>query len=598
MKFEIGAGATVTLDALLSTRLMAQANSGGGKSWLLRRLLEQTHGRVQQFVIDPEGEFATLRQKFDYVLAAKNGGDTLAEPRAAKLLAERLLQLRVSAILDIQELKPTERIEFVQVFLESLIDAPKSLWHPALVVIDEAHVFCPQGGEASSSLAVRDLCARGRKRGYCAVLATQRISKLHKDAVAECNNKLIGRASLDVDMKRCADELGFNKDRMHELRSLKPGEFFAYGPAIHLHDARRVTGVVTRVHVGPVMTQHPKVGARRARSKAAPPPTRKIRKLLPKLSDLPVEAVQEAVTNKQLRQRVVELQNDLRAAQHAVPHGKTQRVEVSIIKPKDVREFRTLVAAFDKTTRGMAGSVSAVAKLLNQAERSIAPMAEAIASTTGGSVGRAVTQAVRQVTAEVRRPEFMVCRNHSVPTAGCADCGKAAAAPPKASTGLSTPEQRILDALAWLAAIGVERPEQPAVAFLAGYTFGSGAYNNPRGQLKKKGLIEYHAGNTMALTQGGKNSANYQQTNLTAGELQVQVLKRLPGPEQRLLRPLLEAWPKAMEQQALATAAGYTFGSGAFNNPRGRLRTLGLVEFPAPGQIVARDLLFPNLRRQ
>lgn len=32
---------TLDLDVLLRTRLLVQANSGGGKSWLLRRLAEQ-----------------------------------------------------------------------------------------------------------------------------------------------------------------------------------------------------------------------------------------------------------------------------------------------------------------------------------------------------------------------------------------------------------------------------------------------------------------------------------------------------------------------------------------------------------------------------
>lgn len=51
----------VDVDRLISTRMLLTANSGAGKSWALRRLLEQTHGRIQQLVIDPEGEFFTLR---------------------------------------------------------------------------------------------------------------------------------------------------------------------------------------------------------------------------------------------------------------------------------------------------------------------------------------------------------------------------------------------------------------------------------------------------------------------------------------------------------------------------------------------------------
>ncbi len=54
------------LDILIRTRLLVQANSGGGKSWLLRRFAEETFGKVPLIIIDPEGEFATLREKFGF----------------------------------------------------------------------------------------------------------------------------------------------------------------------------------------------------------------------------------------------------------------------------------------------------------------------------------------------------------------------------------------------------------------------------------------------------------------------------------------------------------------------------------------------------
>src|SRR2546425_11450362 len=234
MATTISLNQTVNIDlpTLLDTRLLVQANSGGGKSWLIRRLLEQSHGKVQQIVIDLEGEFATLREKYDYVLAGKEG-DTPADPRSAGLLAKKLLELNVSAIIDLYELHLQERKLFVRLFLESMINAPKQLWHPCFVVIDEAHKFCPEKEQSEASSAVIDLATLGRKRGYCAILATQRLSKLHKDAAAECNNKLIGRTTLDVDMKRASEELGFTtKEQALTLRELQAGEFFAFGPAI------------------------------------------------------------------------------------------------------------------------------------------------------------------------------------------------------------------------------------------------------------------------------------------------------------------------------------------------------------------------------
>jgi uncharacterized protein len=40
----------VDVPRLLETRMLVQSNSGGGKSWALRRLLEQTAPFVQQIV--------------------------------------------------------------------------------------------------------------------------------------------------------------------------------------------------------------------------------------------------------------------------------------------------------------------------------------------------------------------------------------------------------------------------------------------------------------------------------------------------------------------------------------------------------------------
>jgi hypothetical protein len=319
-RLTIGDGMALDLERLISTRLLIQANSGAGKSWALRRLLEQTHGSVQQLVIDPEGEFASLRERYDYVLAARQGGDTAADPRTAKLLAERLLELGVSAILDISELNPHERIRFVRLFVEALVEAPKHLWHPVLVVIDEAHLYCPEKDEAESAAAVKGLCSRGRKRGFCAVLATQRLSKLAKDAAAECNNKLIGRSSLDVDMARAGDELGFSKADRLQLRDLDAGEFFAFGPAL--------SRSVVKVKVGPVETHHPKAGSHLAAR--VPPPTDKVKALLPKLSDLPAEAEAREKTVADLKRDLATARRELteaRKAQPAAPKVETKTVE-------------------------------------------------------------------------------------------------------------------------------------------------------------------------------------------------------------------------------------------------------------------------------
>lgn len=83
---------SVDLLKLIDTRLLVQANSGGGKSWLLRLIAERVAGHVQLIILDPEGEFATLREKLE--LALVDGGAELStDVRTAALLARGALGL-------------------------------------------------------------------------------------------------------------------------------------------------------------------------------------------------------------------------------------------------------------------------------------------------------------------------------------------------------------------------------------------------------------------------------------------------------------------------------------------------------------------------
>ena len=547
-------GHPINLPVLLETRLLVQAGSGGGKSWALRRILEQTAPKVQQLVIDPEGEFATLREKFDYVIAAAHDADAIASPQTAPLLARRLMESGVSAILDIYDLKHHERVLFVRRFLEALVNAPRKLWHPVLVVLDEAHVFCPQVGSAESAGAVIDIATRGRKRGLCAVLATQRLSKLHKDAAAEMQNKLIGLTGLDVDVKRAADELGMNaRDALQTLRGLDPGEFYAFGPAF--------TRAPELVKIGPVATTHPKAGQRLLQ--APPPASEKVRAELAKLADLQKDAEQEARTVEELQALNAKLKREATLA--------NKRAEQAGVPEKEVEARVRAALALDKRE-------APVAPEARQREESAARKALArISEIAGSALGGAAVEA----TQEPRSARMPAVRQRT-------------AEAPEISPGLSGPEQRILDAVAWLESIGVEEPEQPAVAFLAGYAYGAGSYNNPRGKLRQSGHVEYLAGNRIRLTDSGRALAKAPTAPASTQELHERILAKLPGPEQRVLQPLLAAYPQPMDSADLAHAAGYTPGAGSFNNPRGRLRTLGLIDYPTPGQCVARALLFPE----
>ena len=295
----------IDIARLIESRMLIQANSGGGKSYAIRKLLEVTHGKVQQIVIDIEGEFSSLREKYDYILIGKGENvDVQIDLRSAELLARKLLEVNTSAIIDLYELKPHERILFTKRFLDAMVNAPKNLWHPVLLLLDETHVFAPEGVKSESVGSVIDFASRGRKRGYCLVAASQRPAKLNKDVAAECNNKMIGRASLDIDMDRAAKELGFtSKEDKLKLRKLEPGEFFMFGSAL--------VNEVTLAKINKVKTTHPLSGQRIGFTPA--PASDKVRAMLSKLIDLPQQAEQELREIADYRRKVNELERELKS---------------------------------------------------------------------------------------------------------------------------------------------------------------------------------------------------------------------------------------------------------------------------------------------
>lgn len=243
----------IDLAKLIDGRLLIQGNSGAGKSMLLRRLFEKAFGRVQQLLIDPDGEFSTLKEHFDVaVLTAADisriGGEAFAH---------HLREHRYSAVLDLSDATSEDRLDIVADLSEGLLSAPERFWHPLLVLVDEAQTVAPHydTGDVTadtrkrSTAMLADLMGRGRKRGIAGVIATQRIAETAKAVVSKATNVVVGRTIFDRDLERAGALLGFTLGHSRALRTLADGEFLAIGPAIA--GPRRI-----RFKAGSVLSRH------------------------------------------------------------------------------------------------------------------------------------------------------------------------------------------------------------------------------------------------------------------------------------------------------------------------------------------------------
>ena len=157
---------------------------------------------------------------------------------------------------------------------------------------------------------------------------------------------------------------------------------------------------------------------------------------------------------------------------------------------------------------------------------------------------------------------------------------------------LTGPESKIMRALGELLSIGKDRPLKNMVAAWAGYSPQGGAFGNPIGALRSKGLIDYPSSGIVTLTDAGRAAVG----PVDAPD-QEEIWRRIEsictGPERKILLALIDnAGAEEIAKEELAEKAGYSPIGGAFGNPIGALRTKGLLDYPRQGVVKAADWLF------
>jgi hypothetical protein len=568
----------IDIQRVIDGRLLFQANSGGGKSYALRKFCEITHEKVQQIIIDVEGEFGSLRDKFDYILVGKDG-DIPINLRASELLAKRLLELNASAIIDLYELKHHERKRFVKTFLDSLINSPKELWHPCLIIIDECHIFAPEksSGEAESLDSIKDLATRGRKRGFALVAATQRLSKLSKDVVAELNTKLIGRSSLDVDMKRAAFELGFtDKKDILSLRSMNKGEFYAFGPAL--------TSEVTKIKIDKVITTHPEAGKTYHKTKSAP--ADKIKKVLEKLKDLPMEAEEELKTKEDLKRKINELIIENRTLKHKKPVEEKQIINKEILNKWYENGFNQAIKQTNDRLPNIIQSIKLALKDISIIKHDIEPTIKNLyenLSYLQGSVESLKTS--EKIIDIVKKPSefFPIIEKQKqkieiVDIASIRQEGKLRGG-----------------AMKMLKAVAMYHPNQVSknrVATLSGFSVSGGTFNIYLSELKRINWINIQGDHITITEEGLQNVGQIESLSTDSNTLIEMWCGKFRDGVGKMLRVITSCYPNSITKIELGEQTGFTPSGGTFNIYLSELRRNGLVQINGE-EIIATKELFP-----
>lgn len=578
---------------LMLAATVVYGTRGTGKTVFGSVVAEEIHKRGQRFVaIDLKGDWWGLKSSADgkseaipIVIFGGDHADVPLEEGSGDFIGKTVAGISSSCVLDLEHMSKGKQVKFLTDFFLSLYHNNRE---PLLVIADEAQRYCPQmsrasgdGGQISVCIgAVEDLVKLGRKHGLGVVLITQRGSGLNKEVSELCDVLVAFRSPGPRDQERVAEWLEANTTE-EQADTVMPGiAKMPNGTAIVAsgNPSLPVFGVhAVRMRETFDSSKTPEIGKRKIE------PSRLAKPDLTALQEQMKDAIERAKDSdpKELRARVRELEREVtdltfsreraeNALQHVQPAEPLPPIEIPMILPEDLKRFEDAVsnlqnanAAVVEIGQGIHSRIFA----LKSADKGGPPVVP---------VHREPGIYRTELSAEQTNRRHVEVGATSLPQ-------KAGGA-----------EQRILDALSELAALGVPQPDRVQVALLAGYSnLMSKGFANSISSLRTAGKIDYPSAGTVVLTDAGRKLAAKFPRPRSPVEIQERVIAMLGGTHEKLLRPLVKIYPRSMSREDLGRAAGYgNLMSKGFANSVSRLSSLGLVKYPQRGFVAAAPVLF------
>ena len=577
----IGEGLDLPLDFVTQSQAIL-AKKRVGKSYTASVQAEELLKAKQQIVaIDPTGAWWGLKSSADgksagFPITVFGGehADVPLEVTAGETIAQALVENRFSAIIDLTLFRKGEINRFMAPFLETLYRLNREAMH---LFVDEADAIAPQkpfGEEARMLGAMEDVVRRGGIRGIGTTLITQRPAVLNKNVLTQCEILCALRIVHHKDIAAIHEWIEVHgdpdiaKEMIQSLPALPIGTAWFWAPGFG--------DLFQRVKIRQRETFDSGATPKAGETKRVPKVLAEVD--LAKLGDQIRATVERAKENnpKELKQKIAHLEKQLQAK----PGTPAPQPKIDPERDKKIAERAAKAATAPLIKRlhdlkRLARPVINALEALREIENADLPAEDAPAPVPASQPRTELARPVQAPPRQVRAPIQSSNGNGH-------------------SADLSGPERKILTALSELRSIGKEMPPKTMVAAWASYSPIGGAFGNPIGSLRTKGLIDYPQPGFVTLTDAGMKAIGG-----CAAPDQEEIWRRIEatctGPEQKILRALIDnAGSEEISKVELAERAGYSPIGGAFGNPIGALRTKGLLDYPRQGMVRAADWLFVN----
>jgi hypothetical protein len=561
------------------------AKRGVGKTHTASVMAEELiKANLHTVIIDPIGVWWGLRASADgkteglpITILGGDHGDVPLEVTAGQLIADVIVDDHLSCILDLSLFRKGEQVRFMTDFSERLYHRNRDPLH---LIIDEADAYAPQkpmGGEQRLLGAMEDLVRRGRARGLGMTLVTQRSAVLNKNLLTQVETLVALRTIAPQDRNEIDEWIKVHgtpeqrDEMMKSLPSLPIGTAWFWSPG--WLDVFQRVAIRRRETFDSSAT--PKVGDR----VIAP---RKLAEVdLRMLNERIAATIERAKENNpaELRKKIHLLEQEIERFKGHV--CKTERVEVPVTTPEAIEKLTAL-------SRELTEDLQRVISILKEQFLStLEEQVRLINSTRPTVTDRATFRGDAGKThiaprSKSQRPPSGIDRDRKEHTRRVT------------TAKLTSPQQRILDALLAFEDLGLRDVARSNVAVMSDQSPSSSGFTNNLGALRTAGLIEYPAPGRVTLTAAGRSLATPTMPIRNREELHRAWYSKLSAPKVRILQVLVGTYPDSVVKTDLAAASDQSPTSSGYTNNLGSLRSLGLIDYPSPGYAVATRLLFPE----
>jgi ParB/RepB/Spo0J family partition protein len=470
----------------------------------------------------------------------------------------------------------------------SLVDGQRR--PPIFVALDEAARYIPQTIPHGNPDLARCLGAweqmveEGRNVGIGVGLFTQRSARINK-SVAELSDAMAAfRTTGPNSIAAIIDWLGEHVPKAEQRGYVEQVRKLPVGTALVVSPGWLNFEGVVRIRARETFDSSatPKAGERRRKIEG----TGAVVDLATYQARM-AETIERAKAEdpRELRKQVAELRRELAAARNQPTH--VVEVEVPMLTDWMVGRLETTLADLRKHGQEIIDVAQDMLDAIGRAQR-------AQGLPVGAKEG-AATHGRRSAPAASASPRERVTRGTPNAEESRRRSPQETRPAPAAGAGEfrpSEPQQRILDSLAWFTSAGLAPVNRAQLAIYAGVSPKSSGYDNNLGALRTAGLVDYPQPGRVTLTEAGTAVAQPADDITTTEELHEALLARLGKSRARILRALIAAYPNDIDRRELAELAEVSPASSGYDNNLGALRSLGLIDYPTRGRVVARDVLF------